>query len=290
VKVLITGAAGQLGRELLASVPAGVEVVALDRAALDIADPDAVTKALDRHAPGVVLNAAAYTAVDRAEDETRQTYLVNAVGAANLADGARQLGARLIHVSSDYVFSGAGNRPCQPLDAMNPLGAYGRSKRDGEVAVLEAGGDALVLRSAWLYSVYGANFVRTILRLARERGHLRVVWDQVGSPTWAAGLARIMWQLAERRDVTGILHHADAGMASWYDFAVAIVDEAAHRGLLPSVVPVEPIATTDYPTRAPRPAFSVLDAGRTRELLGLPAVHWRVNLRTMLDQLRTFDG
>lgn len=290
MKVLITGTAGQLGRELLASVPAGVEVVALDRTALDIVDPDAVSRALDRHAPEVVLNAAAYTAVDRAEDEPRQAHLVNAVGAGNLARDARQIGARLIHVSSDYVFSGAGNRPCQPLDPMEPLGAYGRSKRDGEVAVLEAGGHALVLRSAWLYSAHGGNFVRTILRLARERGQLRVVWDQVGSPTWAAGLAGIMWQLAERRDVTGILHHADAGLASWYDFALAIVEEAAHRGLLPGTVPVVPIATVDYPTRAPRPAFSVLDAQRTRDLLGSPAVHWRVNLRTMLDQLRTSDG
>ena len=219
-----------------------------------------MSRALDRYEPGVVLNAAAYTAVDRAENETRQANLVNAVGAGNLARGAQQLGARLIHVSSDYVFSGAGNRPYQPLDPMEPLGAYGRSKRDGEVAVLEAGGHALVLRSAWLYSVHGANFVRTILRLARERGHLRVVWDQVGSPTWAAGLARIMWQLAERRDVTGILHHADVGVTSWYDFALAIVEEAARRGLLPGAVPVEPIATVDYPTRAPRPAFSVLDA------------------------------
>lgn len=290
MKVLITGAAGQLGRELLASVPVGIEVVAFDRAGLDIADPDAVARAFELHVPKVVLNAAAYTAVDRAEDEPGQAHRVNVLGAGNLACVSREAGARLIHVSSDYVFSGTGNRPCQPLDPMEPLGAYGRSKRDGEIAVLAAHADAVVLRSAWLYSVYGSNFVRTILRLARERGHLRVVWDQLGSPTWAAGLARMMWHLAARRDVTGILHHADAGVASWYDFALAIVEEATHCGLLSHAVPVEPIATADYPTRAPRPAFSVLDTRRTRDLLGLPAVHWRANLRNMLDQLRASDG
>lgn len=290
MRALIAGAAGQLGRELVSCAPVGVEVVALDRAACDIANTVAVSRAFERYRPTVVLNAAAYTGVDRAEDESVQAHRVNAVGARNLATESARIGARFIHVSTDYVFSGAANRPYQPADLAEPLTVYGKSKREGEVAVLKAGDQVAVLRSAWLYSAYGSNFVLTMLRLAREQGRLRVVADQVGSPTWAAGLARVIWELAGRGDLIGVLHHADTGLASWYDFALAIVEEAAERGLLPGSIPVDPIATEDYPTRAVRPTFSALDSAETRRLLGLPAVHWRVNLRRMLDQLRTMDG
>ncbi len=278
MKALVTGARGQLGRALLAAAPAGVDCAGLDRAALDITDADAVARLITAERPDIVINAAAYTAVDRAEGEPDRAMAVNAAGPGHPAAALAGHGGRLVHVSTDFVFDGAAARAWRPGDARNPLSVYGRSKAGGEDA---AGPDALVVRTSWVYAAGGANFVRTMLRLMRERDEVRVVDDQIGTPTWAMGLAQVLWALAGKR-ARGIFHHSDAGVASWYDFAVAIQEEALTLGLLDRAVPVIPIATADFPTPAARPAFSVLDCTATRALLGDRPAHWRVNLRRML--------
>lgn len=283
MKALITGAGGQLGRALAASVPPGWECAALDRAGCDLASEPAIRAAVAAHRPDVVLNAAAYTAVDRAESEEALATAINGTAPGILRDALAGHGGRLVHVSTDFVFDGTSSRAYCPADPRQPLSAYGRSKAAGEIA---AGPDALVVRTSWVYAAGGANFVRTMLRLMRERDEVRVVADQIGAPTWATGLAETLWALA-LKGTTGILHHRDAGVASWYDFAVAVQEEALGLGLLDRQVPVIPISTADYPTPAHRPAFSLLNDTATRAVLGdSPACarppHWRVNLRRML--------
>lgn len=289
MRALILGAGGQLGRALAAAAPTGAEVTALDRAALDITDAAAVAAAIAREAPEVVLNAAAYTAVDRAEQEEAAAFAVNAAAAGILAGAAREAGARLVHVSTDFVFDGRGATPYPPDAAPAPLGAYGRAKLAGEALVRSGAGEAgLIVRTAWVHGPTGGNFVRTMLRLMREREEVRVVADQIGAPTYAPALAAALWALAGQARA-GIWHYTDAGVASWYDFAVAIQEEALARGLLARAVPVIPIATADYPTPARRPGFSVLDCRATYAALGGPAPHWRANLRAMLARIAT-DG
>jgi dTDP-4-dehydrorhamnose reductase len=278
MKALITGAGGQLGGALLAAVPDGWEAVGLGRSALDLTDPDGIARVVAQHAPNAVLNAAAYTAVDRAESEEDLAFAVNARAVGALAAAARSAGARLVHVSTDFVFDGSAPRAYRPDDPRRPLSAYGRSKAAGEDA---AGSDAIIVRTAWVYGAGGANFVNTMLRLMRTRDTIGVVADQIGAPTWAAGLAATVWGLT-RRGESGMFHHSDAGVASWYDFAVAIQDEALALGMLERAIEIRPIATADYPTPAHRPAFSLLDSAATRAALGQAPVHWRANLRSML--------
>jgi dTDP-4-dehydrorhamnose reductase len=284
-KVVVTGAGGQLGRELVACAPP-VELVALGRDALDIADAGAVLERLAALAPALVINAAAYTAVDRAEAEPELARQVNALGPANLARACHTLGARLIHVSTDFVFDGRASRPYRPDDATGPLGVYGQSKLEGEQALMEALPGALIVRTGWVYSRHGANFVKTMLRLMAERDALAVVCDQVGTPTWAAGLAAALWRFAAQPELAGIYHWSDAGVCSWYDFAQAIAEEALALGLLPRAIPLRPIPASDYPTPAQRPAYSVLDKGATWQALGVAGEHWRVQLRRMLNELK----
>jgi dTDP-4-dehydrorhamnose reductase len=284
-KVVVTGAGGQLGRELVACAPP-VEVVALGRDALDIADAGAVLERLAALAPALVINAAAYTAVDRAESEPELARQVNALGPANLARACHTLGARLIHVSTDFVFDGRASRPYRPDDTTGPLGVYGQSKLEGEQALMEALPGALIVRTGWVYSRHGANFVKTMLRLMAERDALAVVCDQVGTPTWAAGLAAALWRFAAQPELAGIYHWSDAGVCSWYDFAQAIAEEALALGLLPRAIPLRPIPASDYPTPAQRPAYSVLDKGATWQALGVAGEHWRVQLRRMLNELK----
>ena len=282
----MTGAAGQLGRELVAAAPAGWDVVACGRAELDVTDEAQTREVLRRERPGVVINAAGYTAVDRAESEPEAAAAVNARGAGNVARAAREIGARMIHLSTDFVFDGCQGRPYLPWDATNPLGVYGRTKLDGEREVEHAlSGRSLVVRTAWLYGAHGRNFVHTMLRAMRERGEVGVVADQVGSPTWARGLARALWTAAARPDVRGVHHWTDAGTASWYDFAVAIREEAMRLGLLDREPAVRPLRTGEFPAAARRPAFSVLDKSATWAALDGPPPHWRVNLRRMLEEL-----
>lgn len=285
-KALITGAGGQLGRALLAAAPAGWTAVGCDSAALDVTRPEAVGDVLGRERPAVILHAAAYTKVDAAESDAERARAVNTAGAIHVADHARRIGARVIYVSTDFVFDGAQGRPYLPADPPNPLSVYGRTKLAGERAVSDALGDrALVVRTAWVYSATGHNFVRTMLRLMRERDSVGVVSDQVGSPTWADSLAAALWAAAARPEVAGTHHWTDAGVASWYDFAVAIQEEALALGLLTRAATVRPLRTDEYPTPARRPSYCVLDTSRTRAALDLPATHWRANLRQMLQGL-----
>jgi dTDP-4-dehydrorhamnose reductase len=285
VKALVLGANGQLGRAIVAAAPDGAGVRALDRAACDIADRAATERAIADASPDVVFNAAAYTAVDRAESEPEQAARLNAEAPGWIAAAAKAAGARTVHVSTDFVFDGLSGRPYGPGDAVSPLGVYGRTKLDGERAVAAADPDALIVRSAWIYAARGANFLNTMLRLMRERDTVAVVADQIGTPTHAASLAAALWGL-HRAGATGIHHFTDAGVASWYDFAVAIAEEAEAAGLIEAPARVVPIGTGQYPTPARRPAYSVLDKTATWHALGKPAAHWRVNLRAAIGEAR----
>jgi dTDP-4-dehydrorhamnose reductase len=284
-KVLITGAGGQVGRALLDAVPPDFEAVACTHADLDIGVGDAVRDCVGRHRPAAVINAAAYTAVDKAESEPEAARRINAEGPRHLAAAARECGARLIHISTDFVFDGAASVPYRPDSATNPLGVYGGTKRDGELAVLqELPERSTIVRTAWVYAATGANFVRTMLRVMRASGAVRVVADQVGTPTAAESLAETLWRIASNPEIRGIHHWTDAGVASWYDFAVAIAEEGVQLGLVPSEVTVTPITTSEYPTPARRPCFSVLDK-RSLALYGLSPIHWRKRLRAVLKEI-----
>lgn len=278
MKVLVTGAKGQLGTGLQASAPVGANIVAHDVDTLDITDRAAIEAVFAAEKPKLVLNAAAYTAVDKAESNEALALTVNATAVGNLADAARAHGAKFVHVSTDFVFDGTSGIPYAPDAPTNPLSAYGRTKLAGERL---AGPDALIVRTAWVYAPTGGNFVRTMLRLMGERPEVRVVADQIGTPTYAPGLAKALWTMATG-GVTGIHHYTDAGAASWYDFAVAIQEEALSAGLLKSAVPVVPISTADYPVPAKRPSYSVLDKASTFLVLGGPTPHWRANLRELI--------
>jgi dTDP-4-dehydrorhamnose reductase len=287
MRILVLGAAGQVGQAALRTAPPNHEVIAKTRADLDIANAAAVGRAVAEARPDWIVNAGAYTAVDLAEDEPEKAAEINDLAAGVLAHAAAQSGSRLVQLSTDFVFDGTSSRAYLPSDEPHPLSVYGATKRDGETRVLGSACAGIVLRTSWVYASAGRNFALTMLRLMREREQLRVVGDQIGAPTWATGLARAVWALIAADAASGIYHWTDLGVASWYDFAVAIQEEAVARGLLPRAVEIVPIATADYPTRARRPAFSVLDSSATRALAtSAPAVHWRINLRTMLDELR----
>jgi dTDP-4-dehydrorhamnose reductase len=284
-RVVVTGAGGQLGVELLQRAPENVEVIAMDRATLDIGDAAAVLASILDLRPAVIVNVGAYTAVDRAESEADAAYRANAAGPRHLAAAAAAVSARLLHVSTDFVFDGRKSSPYGPDDATAPLGVYGASKLAGEQAVRDtAGVDALIVRTGWVYSAHGQNFVKTMLRVMRERPEVRVVADQIGTPTSTATLADTLWTLLERNAAAGIYHCSDAGAASWYDFACAIRELAQARNG-EKLAPVVPITTSDYPTPARRPAYSVLDKTATWSITGGPAPHWRESLRTAIETL-----
>jgi len=287
LRVIVTGANGQLGWELQRTCPEGVELHPMTSADLDITNAQAVMERVKAIQPDWIINAAAYTAVDKAESEPERAYAVNEHGARHLAETARAVGARMAHVSTDFVFDGEHGKPYKPDDATAPLGIYGASKLAGEIAVRETLGDqALIIRTAWVYSTHGSNFVKTMLRLMREREQLGIVADQIGSPTWAHGLALALWQ-AIALDLHGTHHWTDAGVASWYDFACAIHEEARDLGLLERDTIIRPIRTVDYPTPARRPGFSVLDKTSTWQALGITTpTHWRPQLRAMLTELK----
>jgi dTDP-4-dehydrorhamnose reductase len=283
---LVTGAGGQVGRTLCERAPEGVRVLAYPSARLEVTDRAAVQEAVLRDRPAVVIHAAAYTAVDAAEAEAARAEAVNVQGTTHVAEAAKAVGARLIYLSTDFVFDGTSGRPYMPDDPTNPLGVYGRTKRDGEREAQRILGEAaLVMRTAWVYSRHGTNFVRTMLALMGERTELGVVADQVGTPTWASSLADAAWVAASRTELHGVLQWTDAGVASWYDFAIAIQEEALALGLLSRAVPVRPLRTEEYPARARRPSYSVLEKQAAWTALGLPPRHWRENLRRMLREL-----
>jgi dTDP-4-dehydrorhamnose reductase len=288
-KVLVCGAGGQLGQELVLTCPEQCQAIPMTRSMLDIADPDQVARALDDIEPAWVINAAAFTAVDAAESEPELAHRVNAIGPEILALQCRERNVRFLHVSTDFVFDGTQGRPYAPDAEPNPLGVYGRSKLDGENAVIAAGGSSVILRTGWVYSRHGGNFVKTMLRLMAEREQLSVVEDQIGTPTRARGLALACWGLADHGDASGIYHWSDAGACSWYDFAVAIREIALELGLLRQAATLLPIPASQYPTPARRPAYSVLDKTLTRKLLGHSGNHWTSQLRAMLVDLQQHE-
>jgi dTDP-4-dehydrorhamnose reductase len=283
MRVLIAGAEGQIGRALAATAPPGDEVRSLSRTQLDITRPGEVARGVRDFRPDLVVNAAGYTSVDRAEAEPGAAHAVNEEGARHLAHAAADVGARMLHFSTDYVFDGTQGRPYAPSDPPNPLNVYGVSKLAGERAVLDTLGDrAVVVRTAWVYAATGRNFLGTMLRLLNDREQVTVVSDQIGSPTSAPSVALAAWTIAGRPDVHGIAHWTDGGMASWYDFAVAIQEEALQAGRLTRAAKVLPIATEEYPTPACRPRYSVLDCSAMRVALRMEPDHWRVALRRTL--------
>ena len=285
MKALITGANGQLGRALAARAPASIELIALTSAQLDVGDRAAVDAAFIDHAPAIVINAAAYTKVDVAEEMPELANRVNHLGVAHLAQAAQGSGARMVHISTDFVFDGMASHPSRPDAPTAPLNVYGATKLAGERA---AGHNSLIIRTSWLYSPYGNNFVATMLRLMRERPLLRVVDDQVGTPTSALSLADALWKLAVTDNV-GVMHYSDSGVASWYDFAVAIMEDAIAIGLLDQRIDIIPIPSSAYPTPAKRPHYSVLDKSDTIEALGYAPPHWRTSLRDVLEAIKS-DG
>jgi len=290
MKILITGANGQLGWELQRAAPKDFEIITLSRLDLDITDNAAVESAFREFNPELVINAAAYTAVDKAENEKAKAFAVNGDGAANVAKAATDIKARLIHISTDFVFDGLKSQPYLPDDETNPVSIYGASKLQGEQAVLaETEGNALILRTGWVYSTHGSNFVKTMQRLMAERDEISVVSDQVGTPTWSKGFAGAIYKFAAKPEVQGIYHWSDAGIASWYDFAVAIQEEAFSLDILNNIIPIKPIRTEDYPCPAKRPPYSVLDKTATWQILGYTAPYWRRSLRQMLIELKEFD-
>ena len=288
MKVLLLGAGGQVGRELCRHFwPADTSLVAFDRSGLDITRREVVFATIARERPEIVINAAAYTAVDRAESEPDAAWAANCAGPAHIAAACRNSGIPLIHISTDYVFDGAKSDPYQEDDPVNPLGVYGGSKEAGERAVREALHEHVILRTAWVYSAHGHNFVKTMLRLAGERPVLRVVADQTGSPTGAADLAGaialIVGRMQDGDAAWGTYHFAGAGSVTWHGFAEAIFELAARWRSPPPRV--EPITTADYPTPARRPANSVLDCSRIATAFGIEPRPWRAALAEVIEEL-----
>lgn len=282
MRVLITGAGGQLGCALVALAPGDTDVLGTSHQQLDIADAAAVNSVLQEFRPVAIINAAGFTRVDDAEEELDVARLANAFGPAVLAVACRNMGIWLVQVSTDYVFDGEQSHPYAPSAATNPLSAYGVTKLEGEQAVTrELPAHSTVIRTSWLYAAEGRNFLNTMLRLMRSRPQLTVVSDQIGAPTSVTGLARVLWALTRRR-ACGLYHWCDSGVASWYDFAVAIAEEATAIGVLASSPSIVPIASAEYPTAARRPRYSLLDKRDTERLLGISALHWRRALRETL--------
>ena len=285
MKVLITGANGQLGSELKATCPAHIELILTDANELDITNVAQIQQTLAQTQPDILINAAAYTAVDKAETDAALAFAINATAVEYLAQATAQQHIYFLQISTDFVFDGTASTPYATDAALNPLGVYGASKAQGEQLTQQVNPQAAIVRTSWLYSAYAANFVKTMLRLMAEREQLGVIADQIGTPTWTNTLAQTLWQFCTQRP-SGIWHCTDNGVASWYDFAVAIQEEALALGLLSKAIPIKPLRTAQYPTPAKRPAYSVMDKQATETLLGETLPHWRVSLRSMLKQLK----
>jgi len=291
VIALLTGSSGQLGRELRRTLPDDIDLVAPPRSEMDLRDAEKVARTVAQSGAELIINAAAYTAVDRAEDEPELAYAVNGDGPGHLARAMGRQGGRMIQISTDFVFSGESGSPYTPDSPTGPAGVYGASKLEGERQVLaELPKSSVIVRTAWVYSRYGQNFVKTMLRLLTEREQIEVVADQVGSPTWAFGLAQTIWSVASHHETAGIFHWTDAGVASWYDFAVAIRDEARQLGRLKCDCRIEPTTARERGSKAPRPPYSVLDKSSMWNLLGQRSRHWRAQLRSMLQETEYAEG
>lgn len=292
MRIAVTGSQGQVVQSLFKRAKGTeAEVIALGRPLLDLADPATVLPAIEAARPDIIVSAAAYTAVDGAEEDQEAAYAVNAAGAGAVAQTASTLGVPIIHLSTDYVFNGRKDAPYLESDPTDPLGVYGASKLAGEHAVRAACADSVILRTAWVYSPFGNNFVKTMLRLAGQRDELGVVADQLGDPTSALDIADGVLAIASNllndsaSDLRGVFHMAGAGEASWADFASAIFD--ASRQLGGPFASVKAITTAEYPTLAPRPANSRLDCGKLEQLHGVRLPHWRGSMKAVVEQLLT---
>ena len=285
MRVLLLGASGQLGALVAARAPSHVKLSAYGSPVCDISDAANVRNVIHKTGPDLIINCAAYTQVDKAESEPDIAYAVNREGVANLVHCSPEA-TRILHVSTDFVFDGKATEPYKPDAPTAPLGVYGASKLAGEQVLTEqAARRSCIVRTAWLYAAEGGNFMNTMLRLMRTRDSLSVVNDQVGTPTAAHRLSEVLWRFAERPDLTGIWHWTDGGQATWYDFAVEIQRQALALGLLKQAIPIQPIPTSDYPTPARRPAYSVLDKTLTLQALELANVPWQQALSEVLEQL-----
>jgi len=274
-KILVTGAKGQLGIELSKRLK---NAVLADIEELDITDFEAVKEFVRKNKISVIVNAAAYTAVDKAEDDDLVAYKVNVVGPENLA----KTGCQIVHISTDYVFDGKGHRPYLPQDLTHPLSVYGKTKLKGEEAVLKNAKEAVILRTAWLYSPHGKNFVKTMLKLGSEKEKIGVVCDQIGTPTYAGDLAdaivKILPQISEK--TKGVYHFTNEGVCSWFDFATAVMEMAKLK------CEVEPLPSSAYPTKAVRPFYSVLDKTSLKQQFGIKIPYWRVSLKKCIKELK----
>lgn len=292
-RILLTGITGQVGQDLQQTLASLGEVVSIGRDQVDFAQPETVRQVIQAVKPMVVINPAAYTAVDRAENEPELANQVNGIAPGILAKAAQEVEAGIIHVSTDYVFDGSQSSPYLETDPTAPLGVYGRSKLMGEDAVRAGCKLHMIVRTAWVYGVGGrGNFVKTMLRLGAEREEIRVVTDQVGAPTWSMDLAEAIAQMVPQlsTETAGTYHYTNSGVCSWYDFAIAIFEEASLLGFPLKVQRVIPITTAEYPLPARRPAFSVLSLKKTTGLLGTHPPHWRKSLRQMLAILKSEAG
>lgn len=281
MRILLTGANGQLGRCFQDRLPAEWEVLATDTAELDITDLQQVETTIAHYKPDAIVNAAAYTAVDKAESEPELAEKINVTGPENLAIVAHKQGIRLVHVSTDYVFDGNATEPYSEESATNPLSVYGKTKLAGEKAVTQAASEAIIVRTAWVFSEYGNNFVKTMLRLAKERDALSIVADQRGCPTYAGDLAQAIISLLEKNAKGGIYHYCGDEEVSWYEFAQAIFSAAVQKALLSKTPTLTPITTAQYPTLAHRPIYSTLRCEKT-QCLGIKLSDWNKTLGVVL--------
>lgn len=296
MRILLTGTSGQVGGALLPLLREQHDVLALRHGEFDLSQPNTLEVVLDRLKPDLIVNPAAYTAVDRAEEEPELALRVNAGAPSAIARWAARCTVPLVHFSTDYVFDGSGEAPWREEDACRPLSSYGRSKWEGEKAIKSSGAPHLIIRTSWVYAASGANFLRTIERLARERDELRVVADQFGAPTSASSIAEAVSAILARRRTAaglaadfaaakGLVHVADAGCTSWHGFASAIVEGLKARGWPVKAATVRPITTREFPTRAARPANSRLDLSRLSQVFGVNTSRWELALRRELDRL-----
>ncbi|UMO88802.1 dTDP-4-dehydrorhamnose reductase [Pectobacterium sp. PL64] len=284
MNVLLTGSNGQLGRCFQDRLPAGWQVWATDTAELDITDYAKVLAAVKEYQPDAIVNAAAYTAVDKAESEPELAALVNKTGPENLARAAKEVGARLVHVSTDYVFDGTATVPYVETDKTNPLGVYGQTKLDGEIAVSTVLPDAIIIRTAWVFSEYGNNFVKTMLRLAKDRDELSIVSDQRGCPTYAGDIAQAIIDLLEKEAEAGIYHYCGDNEVAWSDFADAIFSSVKKQGMLANAPVVNAISTDQYPTPAKRPSYSTLNNNKIIQI-GITPSDWLKAISLVLSKL-----
>jgi dTDP-4-dehydrorhamnose reductase len=273
-RALVFGASGQVGLALQQAIPSSWTVAAHDLET-DIRQEGAVSAAIDQVRPDVIMNCAAFTNVDDAESNAEAAHEVNGIAPGIIAAVAVRVGARLIHISTDYVFDGQAHVPYPPNAPASPLSVYGRTKLEGEERVRRAAPSSVIVRTAWVHSGCGSNFVRTVVRHLTAGRAMRVVDDQIGTPTRAANLAAALWRLAERPDLAGTLHFTDAGVASWFDVAMVVLETLRDAGRLPDGASVSPIPTSEYPLPAPRPAYSVLDKHDSWQTLRYIPPHWR---------------